>query len=290
MSVTPPIPGVEPLLRRGIKFTSDWITRPLFGLLLAALAIGADFGGIATFALIIAVAAALAAREWNRMVNDHGTPTLRETLAAVGVLVASIVVLALAPREFYAWAVLAVGALAVAALSSAHGDDPAWQGAGLFYIGVPALAIVACRAIPANGAWIVLGAFIVVWASDTAALFAGNLIGGARLAPVLSPNKTWSGTIGGIAAAAASEAVYVGVMGGNAWRGALYGAGLAVIAQMGDLFESFVKRRFHRKDSGHMIPGHGGVLDRIDSMLAAALGLAAFVLVLRLDPLFGARP
>ena len=290
MSTTRPVPDAEPLLRRGIKLTSDWITRPLFGLLLAALAIAADFGGVKTFALFLAIGAALGAREWHRMVNSHGAPALTETLAAIAVLVAALAMLALAPYSFYGWAMLSFGAVAVAVLSAVRGDDPAWHGAGLLYIGIPALALATCRAVPVDGAWILLGAFLVVWASDTGALVAGNLIGGARLAPVLSPNKTWAGTIGGIATAAVCEAVYIGAIGGHAWSGAWYGAGLAVIAQLGDLFESFVKRRFHRKDSGHMIPGHGGVLDRIDSMLAAALGLAVFVLALRLDPLFGARP
>jgi phosphatidate cytidylyltransferase len=138
--------------------------------------------------------------------------------------------------------------------------------------------------------WIILGVFLVVWAADTGALVAGKVLKGPKLAPVLSPNKTWSGTLGGVAAAAAVEAIFIAVLGGSAWRAALYGAGLAVVAHAGDLFESFVKRRFHRKDSGTMIPGHGGVLDRIDSMLAAALGVALLVLVLGADPLFGASP
>ncbi|MBV8976122.1 MAG: phosphatidate cytidylyltransferase [Alphaproteobacteria bacterium] len=290
MSVTRPIPDGDKVFRRGVGLSSDWITRPLFGLLLAALAIAADFGGETIFALFIAAGAALAAREWHRMVIDADMPPLPETAASIVVLLAALLVLALAPYGYYSWAILAAGAIGIAALSSARGGDPAWQGAGILYVGVPALALVACRAVPAHGAWIVLGAFLAVWASDTGALVAGNLVGGPRLVPALSPNKTWSGTVGGIAAAALCQAAYIGAIGGSAWRGAIYGAALAVAAQAGDLFESFVKRRFHRKDSGHMIPGHGGVLDRIDSLLAAALGLAAFLLLMRLDPLFGAKP
>jgi len=118
----------------------------------------------------------------------------------------------------------------------------------------------------------------------------GNLVGGAKLAPVLSPNKTWSGTMGGVAAAAIVEAIYVGMIGGNPFLASVYGAGLSVVAHAGDLFESWVKRSFDRKDSGTLIPGHGGALDRIDSSLSAAVALAVLVLLFKLDPLFGARP
>jgi phosphatidate cytidylyltransferase len=118
----------------------------------------------------------------------------------------------------------------------------------------------------------------------------GNLVGGPKLAPVLSPNKTWSGTVGGVAAAAIASAVFIAVIGGDPARAALFGAALSVVAHLGDLFESWVKRRFHLKNSGALIPGHGGVLDRIDSTLAAALALQIAVFVFGLDPLFGARP
>jgi phosphatidate cytidylyltransferase len=129
-----------------------------------------------------------------------------------------------------------------------------------------------------------------VWATDTGALVVGNLVGGPKLAPVLSPNKTWSGTIGGIVAAAIAEAIFIAIIGGHAGAAALFGAGLAVFAHFGDLFESWVKRRFHTKDSGALIPGHGGVLDRIDSTLFAAVALEIAVFVFHLDPLFGASP
>jgi phosphatidate cytidylyltransferase len=136
----------------------------------------------------------------------------------------------------------------------------------------------------------IAGLFIVVWATDTGALVVGNLVGGPRLAPHLSPNKTWSGTIGGMAAAAAAEAVFIAVIGGHAVAAAMFAAGLAAVAHLGDLFESWVKRSFHIKDSGSLIPGHGGVLDRIDSTLFAVVALAIVVFALHFDPLFGARP
>jgi phosphatidate cytidylyltransferase len=157
-------------------------------------------------------------------------------------------------------------------------------------LGIPSLAILTLRETPPHGAWLVGALFAVVWATDTGALVVGNLVGGPKLAPVLSPNKTWSGTIGGIIAAAIAESIFIAIIGGPADAAALFGAGLAVFAHLGDLFESWVKRRFHTKDSGGLIPGHGGVLDRIDSTLCAAVALTIAVFVFHLDPLFGASP
>lgn len=274
--------------RREVKPLSHWIARPLFGVLLAALAVEADFGGPEYFALFIGAGAALALREWHRMVASG--PRMPETLLSGAAVLAALAVVTLWPGAWYVWAIIGAGAVLVAALAALRGHSAFWQGLGVLYIGVPAAALVLSRAIPANGAFLMIGLFLAVWATDTGALIAGNLIGGPKLAPVLSPNKTWSGTLGGVAAAAAVEAVYVGVLGGSVWRAAIYGAALAVVAHAGDLFESLVKRRFHRKDSGTMIPGHGGVLDRIDSMLAASLGMAVLVLVFHFDLLFGARP
>lgn len=125
--------------------------------------------------------------------------------------------------------------------------------------------------------------------TDTGALIVGNLVGGARLWPSLSPNKTWAGTVGGIVAAAAAEAAFVTLVGGHALIGVLLGSGIAVVAHCGDLFESWVKRVFRRKDSGSMIPGHGGVLDRIDSTLSTAPCLAALVLIAGINPLLGVQ-
>lgn len=289
MSVTRPMPSnVRPVKAREARFSRGWITRPLYGLILAAIAVEANLGGPEYFAAFVAVGAVLAAREWHRMVGaDRALP---EVVVSAAAMLAALAVMVLKPHAWFAWAIVGAGALGVALLAALRGDHPAWQGAGVIYIGVPALSLAACRAIPPEGAYIIFGVFLVVWATDTGALVAGKLLGGPKIAPVLSPNKTWSGTLGGIAVAAAVEALYVGLLGGTAWKAALYGAALAVVAHAGDLFESFVKRRFHRKDSGTIIPGHGGVLDRIDSMLAAALGLAVLVLVLHFDPLFGAQP
>jgi phosphatidate cytidylyltransferase len=116
----------------------------------------------------------------------------------------------------------------------------------------------------------------VVWATDTGAYIAGRRIGGPKLAPRVSPNKTWAGLFGGIAAAGlvglAAAALVAGV---SPWIAAPLSAALAIVEQAGDLFESAVKRRFGVKDSSNLIPGHGGVLDRVDGLLSVSLAVAA---------------
>ena len=134
---------------------------------------------------------------------------------------------------------------------------------------------------------IIVGLFVIVWATDSGALICGNLIGGPRLAPVLSPSKTWAGTAGGSAIAAAAFAAFIYYWHGAPAEAFVFGMLLSLTAHAGDLFESFVKRHFGVKDSGTIIPGHGGVLDRMDSTLAAALALAVLVFVFRFNPLIG---
>jgi phosphatidate cytidylyltransferase len=272
-----------------MTYSADWITRPLFGLLLAALVIAADFYGPQLFAVLIAMCAVLAAREWHRLVAAQDSFLPEMLISAIAVAL-SLGCFLMWPHSWVSLAILVSAAALVLALAFAGRGHPFWQSGGVLYIGVPALALVATRTLAPHGAWLIIGLFLAVWATDTGALVAGNLIGGPKLAPVLSPNKTWAGTLGGIAAAAVVEAVYVGVLGGKAIPACLYGAALSVVAHGGDLFESWVKRRFSRKDSGSLIPGHGGALDRIDSTLSAAVALAVLVLVFKFDPLFGAQP
>jgi phosphatidate cytidylyltransferase len=283
IATTNPAPGL-----RKLKFSRDWITRPLFGVVLALIVVGAIFAGTPYLAVVVAVAVFTAAREWHRIVGPGRTPL--EIVPTTVALWLMLIVFVWWPRGFAPPVILLGGTLLVLAVAAMRRNNPLWQAGGVLYLGLPALALMMLREIPPHGAWLVVGLFIAVWATDTGALVSGNLIGGPRLAPKLSPNKTWAGTIGGIVAAAVLEAVYIAVIGGHVWAAALFGAALAACAHLGDLFESWVKRRFHIKDSGGLIPGHGGVLDRIDSTLSAAVTLAVAVFVCRLDPLFGAAP
>ncbi|HWI76354.1 MAG TPA: phosphatidate cytidylyltransferase [Sphingomicrobium sp.] len=175
----------------------------------------------------------------------------------------------------YAFAVLAA-AVATAVFYEwtrlTKGWGPAWYIAGFLYAAVAALALlwIRERADDANGLRLVLWVFIVVWSVDIGAYFSGRTIGGPKLAPSISPGKTWAGFYGGVAAA---------TLLGGAW--VLYTSLplvllllaplFAAAAQGGDLFESWMKRRAGVKDSGRWLPGHGGVFDRVDGLLPVAI-------------------
>lgn len=159
------------------------------------------------------------------------------------------------------------------------GWSPVWLAAGAVYVGLPVLALLWMRGQDRETT---LWLMAVVWATDSAAYGVGRIVGGWKLLPRVSPNKTWAGLIGGVAGAAiigAAAALGFGLK-VDPWLLAAASALLALVAQGGDLFESAVKRRFGVKDTGALIPGHGGLLDRVDGLLAAAPVAAILCLVL----------
>ncbi|MBX9468332.1 phosphatidate cytidylyltransferase [Rhizobium sp. WL3] len=174
---------------------------------------------------------------------------------------------------------LFAGLVITMAIPSLLGRVSWWQAGGLFYAGLSAISLSAIRGEDSLGFIAMLFVFVVVWATDILAYFVGRAVGGPKLAPRISPGKTWSGAIGGTVA---------GVAGGllvamthfqdiGLWVG-LVALALSVASQIGDLFESFIKRRFGVKDSSKLIPGHGGVMDRVDGLVFACF--AAFFLAI----------
>ncbi|MBO6784259.1 MAG: phosphatidate cytidylyltransferase, partial [Alphaproteobacteria bacterium] len=154
-----------------------------------------------------------------------------------------------------------------------------WTVLGVVYVGIGSVAMLQLREFPGTGRDLVFFLLAAVWLSDIGGYTVGRLVGGAKLAPSISPAKTWSGAVGSVGFAmigAGLFALYAGI--GLAFVVVVAGA-LSVAAQAGDLFESWIKRRFDVKDSGASIPGHGGVLDRVDGVLFAAPALAVFVIV-----------
>lgn len=283
----PPAPG------RALRFSRDWITRPVFAVLLGSAIIFAIFKDQPYLEIATAAFMLLAAREWHRMVGS-GRYVIE--------LATTSVVLCVALSAFLIWTnsfipplILAAGTLLLFLVAAARRNNPLWHAAGVLYLGLPALSIIGVRDLApyGHGEWVLIGLFLIVWAADTGAFVCGNVLGGPKLAPVLSPNKTWAGFIGGTVSAAIVQVIFLAILKQAIdWPlvlwGTSYGAGMAIIGHLGDLFESWAKRRFRVKDTGSMIPGHGGVLDRIDSTLATLVALAVLVLVLKLDPLFGA--
>lgn len=140
-----------------------------------------------------------------------------------------------------------------------------WKLFGIIYIALPCLSLLYIRTQP-QGEQITAWLFVTIWIADTAAFFAGTFIGGPKLAPSISPNKTWAGLIGALIAAS--------VWGEFSINFIIFTAVIAFSALCGDLFESWIKRKFNVKDSGNCIPGHGGILDRVDSLTLAAPLLA----------------
>jgi phosphatidate cytidylyltransferase len=172
-------------------------------------------------------------------------------------------------------------ALAAAPRPGQPGAGRRWLAAGVPYVGIGCIALIGLRGDGQAGLANVLFLVAIVWASDIGAYLAGRLIGGAKLAPSISPSKTWAGAIGALVAAVAVGLGMAGAFGPYATGPVvLIAALLGIAAQAGDLLESWIKRRCHVKDSSHLIPGHGGLLDRVDGLLAAAPVAALMALAL----------
>ncbi len=275
------VPTLNPGAVAAIRppMSREMMLRVVFGLLLGGVGIGVVLAGRWPFALFVAAACFPALREWGRLVQTSSRNAASWLLPAIllagGVLAAAWFPQSPRPAAF-------LGAAIVATLLSG-GVPTLWSALGPLYIGVPAWCLVLLRADGPHAAWLTLGFFLVIWSADTGALFAGRIIGGPKLLPHLSPQKTWAGLVGGLVTAIAVAAVFALLLHASPLRAAVFALVLAGAAQAGDLFESWVKRHFHRKNSGGLIPGHGGVLDRLDSTLCAA-PLAA-LLFLSFDPM-----
>ncbi len=176
-----------------------------------------------------------------------------------------------APGVALLWGV--AGALAVAIFVR----PPIWAAGGVLYAAALLVPVVVLRGELRLGLVAVLFLFATVWATDVAALYSGRYFGGPKLAPKISPAKTWSGAIGGALAGIAGGIALLAVM--RFEFGAIHflvALAVTVVAQLGDLFESWVKRRFSVKDTGEIIPGHGGLMDRLDGFIAAGLAAVLF--------------
>ena len=241
---------------------------------LAAIWIGSPY-----FNILLVIAGLAAIFEWCRIAA--GGHAGRLGYAAICILAAVLILFSF--RQFaLSWMVMAFGLLGLILFGwRRDGESNPWPAIGLFYIAAACIALAVLRGAQAEGRRIILWLFLVVWATDIGAYAFGRWIGGARLAPAISPNKTWAGLVGGAASAGAVAAILLAAT--PVERGILAIVALsivvAVVSQAGDLFESWYKRRFGVKDSGNLIPGHGGILDRIDGMLLAAPAAAVVFLL-----------
>jgi phosphatidate cytidylyltransferase len=251
-------------------FGADLSLRAAAAVVLAGAALVAAWIGGFWFMAFWFVSAAVALWEWQRLIGGE------RLLARIGVGALTLLVvapLALHGDKYWTVAAMAIGAVAAGAAGGRSGRA-VWAGAGVFYAAAILAAPSLLRASPAYGFAAILWLFAVVWGADTFAFLGGRLIGGPRLWRRVSPGKTWSGAIVGTFAGAAAGAVVGFLAAPDGARFApLFCLGLAaaIVGQIGDLAESALKRRFTVKDSSHLIPGHGGVLDRLDAFVAAAV-------------------
>lgn len=232
------------------------------------------YGGI-PFIVLIAAATVGLSLEWSRLAGWSSTapPTVILTVATV-----TATVTAGLDHGFPALAALGVGAIALGVAVPRRTWLPGLL--GLPYVGFGTAALAWLRADDDVGRASVFFLVLLVWASDIGAYMTGRVFGGPRLAPAISPNKTWSGALGGllIAVIVALATCFMIQAPGSVAASAVMAAVLGMAAQAGDLFESAIKRHVGAKDSGHLIPGHGGLLDRLDALLAAAPIAAALAL------------
>jgi phosphatidate cytidylyltransferase len=256
----------------------DLRKRVLSAALLAPAALLCVWLGAEAWTALMAAAAAVLAWEWVRLCG-FSTRRLPGSAVPIAVLIAGA--LAVKAQWLPAIALLCAGALGVNAVSEPPryrgGPSGTWLGFGVLYVGLAAVALIHLRGDATAGLVNVLFLFLTVWASDIGAYAAGRLFGGPKLAPSVSPNKTWAGAMGGLVSAVAVgiAAAYAlssaaGILPPTAGRALLVAGAIGLLAQAGDFFESWIKRRFKVKDSSSLIPGHGGLLDRLDGVLAAA--------------------
>ncbi len=236
------------------------------------------YGGVAYLAMLI-LAAGLMSNEWCRLIYPERNRSLQTALHGLTVLAVILCLTLGLVATAWLFLVIGWGASVGFAWRSAPDSFP-WAWFGMPYIALPMAALYVLRADSQYGLIAVIWLFAVIWSTDTGAYFAGRIFGGPKLAPRFSPKKTWAGLVGGaLLAAVASGFItyYSGLPGGG--KLAMLAALAAVISQGGDIFESAAKRRFGVKDSGAILPGHGGILDRVDGLIFAAvfcaiLGLA----------------
>lgn len=262
-------PGAEtPAGRRNLW--ADLRPRLLSAAVLVAITVTALYVGSYLFAAVVGAVFAGAYREWETMVT-------RAPLKRTGMVL--IVLVALSALAFPAFGIIGSACVIVVACGIAigfGGEGVWWRSLGVVYFGLVILAALLMRGSGVSGilAGIYLG--IVVWLTDSAAFFTGRQIGGEKLAPDISPSKTWSGALGGLAlGTTCGLVVWLLVTDSPWWIGLLFSVVISILGQLGDLSESAIKRHFRIKDSGDIIPGHGGLMDRLDSLTFGVL----FVLI-----------
>lgn len=261
--------------------SGELVKRGVSAVLLGGLALAAVWFGSPAFTIVVIAVSIVMSWEWGRVVRG-GDFDATMVAHAIGVTAATI----LADKSHIGWAIAVLVASGAIVFVRQAAVRPWLSAMGLAYVGLPAMALVWLRGEPGHGFLAVAFVFATVWAHDTFAMLVGKAVGGPRLWPALSPNKTWAGFAGGMVAAAAIGWATDAIVGGTHPFGlALIGITLGLSASAGDLLESGLKRRYGVKNASGLIPGHGGFLDRMDGIVTASM--TAIIVALLLN---SARP
>jgi phosphatidate cytidylyltransferase len=284
MSTGKPDNPWQSLLDRYRSLPPELTKRIASGVAIAAIALAMTYWSPAVFAVLMFLIAAAMSWEWGRMVRGP-MPDTGMVVHILAIFMAAI--LTAMDLAGLGIAAAVVGAIAVAALAFGSGRAQL-SGAGVFYTGLPIVALGWLRGDEPLGFLAALFVLLAVVVTDVAAFIAGRTIGGPKLWPEVSPNKTWSGLVGGVAAAAIAGALFAWISGTGSplWLAGL-GLVMGLIAQGGDLAESALKRHFGLKDTGDLIPGHGGFMDRMDGIVTASI--AAALIAFAIDAFAPAR-
>jgi len=263
----------------GLPVAGAFWRRTLSALVLLPLVLGAVWFGRPWLTIAVLIAGSAMAWEWGRLCGRQTSdsrefPLIVIMLAAIGLAASGYFVAAVV--------VAVVGAVAGGLLRP---TEPLWAGMGMLWIAGGLIAFLWLATPPQGGRETLLWLLGVVWATDILAYAAGKTIGGPKLAPGLSPNKTWAGFAGGILGAMAMGGTFATLTPASSAFLIVASLGLSVVAQAGDLAESQAKRHFGVKDSSGLIPGHGGFLDRLDGLIAASIASAMLALALGASPL-----
>lgn len=258
---------MSPYPPRGF-LSSEFALRVGSAIAMLAIALSLAVAGGLWFDALCVVLAGLIFNEYRQIVAS-ATPHVAVRAAAMSLAVA-LGLWFVAPT--WLTLVFALCAAVVIGVWEIWRGSRCWSAIGLAYAALPFFALVSLRGETIDGLNALLFVFACVWAADTLAYFAGRTIGGPKLAPRISPKKTWAGFAGGVVGSVLAGPALLWALGlAPSTRAGLAAIGLSLMSQGGDLFESWIKRRFGVKDSGTLIPGHGGVLDRIDGLIFAAV-------------------
>jgi phosphatidate cytidylyltransferase len=271
---TPPLPpSPDPTHTSSARIGADLWPRVASGVVMAIIAVTLTVAGPLTFAAMVLAIALVVSWEWGRIVRGTATDRILITHVA-GVALA----ITLAAFDQPALGLLALTIATILTALLAFGVHASFSALGVAFAGLPGIALVWLRADPSAGLWVVLYLLLAVVFTDIGAYFSGRIVGGPKIWPRVSPNKTWAGLIGAIVSSAAIGyvfALYCPVP-ASPIKLALGGVLIAIVAQAGDFAESALKRHFGTKDASSLIPGHGGFMDRVDGLTTVAIAAGLY--------------